>query len=581
MINKIKKKIRCLKKKINKYSFYYFYKNKSLISNEKYDFLVKKLEKIEKKYPLLKDKKSPTINISYKFSRQFKIFKHKILMLSIKNEYSVKKIYKYIKKIKKKYPKVNFCCELKIDGIAISLIYKNNYLYKSLTRGNGKYGENVINNIKLIKSIPKYIKKQKYKYLEVRGEIFIKKKIFNKLNKKKIFSNSRNLTSGTIRLLNKNIIKKRKLSFIGYDLILNQNKNLISNQLKCLKKIKKIGFKIEKNTLITKSFKKINNFYKKIKKKRKKLNFEIDGIVIKINNKNIQKKIKNNRKYIKWAIAWKFPPKKKKTTLINIKYKVGKNGIITPIGIIKPINIDGTNIKKINLYNLKYLKKLTLNIKDKIIVERSGDVIPKINKVIKNKKNNEKKLIIPKICPSCKKKINIYENIPKCYSNLECPKQLEKIIINFISKNGFNIINLGPKIIRKLIKFKYIQCISDIFKLTIKKLICIPKIKYKLAYKILNSINYSKKNTKIKNIIYSLSIPNIGISTSEIISKHIKNFKDLFLIKNKKIKIKNISKKKQNSIINFLKNKQNFKQLNILNKILKTKHLNNFINREI
>ncbi len=564
MFKKIKKKISKLKKKIWKHYFYYFNKNKSLISDLKYDFLIKKLEKLEKKYPLLKSKNSPTQKNNYKFTKRFKKSKHKILMLSIKNEYLVKKVYKYFKNIKKKYSQIDYFCELKIDGVALSLIYKNKYLYKALTKGNGIYGENITKNIQIIKSIPKKIKnKKKYKYLEIRGEIFIKKKNFYKINKKNIFSNSRNLTSGTIRSLDKNIIIKRKLSFIGYDLIINKKRKKILKQSKCLKKIKKLGFKIDKYAFKTNSFKKIIHFYKKIKKNRDKINFEIDGIVVKINNRKIQEKIKNNEKYIKWAIAWKFPSIKKKTIVKNIKYQVGRNGIIIPIVIIKPININGINIKKINLYNLKYLKKISLNTKDEIIVERAGDVIPKINKVISNTKKNN----IIKKCPSCNEKININENIPKCYFNLTCPEQLEKNLLNFVSRNGFNIPNIGKKIIKKLIKYKHINCISDLLKLTIKKLISLPNIKHKLAHKILISIKNSIKNIKIRNLIYSLSIPYIGISTSNYISKKIKKFDEFINIKKKKIK--KISYLKYKSIINYLNNKKNFKQLLILKKIIK------------
>ncbi len=568
MSKKIKKKIKSLKKKIKKYSFYYFNKNKNLISDKKYDFLIKKLEKLEKEYPLYKSKNSPTKKIDYKLLKRFKTSKHKIEMLSIQNEYSVKKIYKYVKNIKKKYPNIFFNCELKIDGIALSLIYKKKYLYKAITRGNGKYGENITKNIKLIKSIPKKIKyKDKKKYLEIRGEIFIKKNIFYKINKNNFFSNSRNLTSGTIRLLNKNIITKRKLSFIAYDLIIDNKRNIITNQSKCLKKINKIGFITDKFSYKTKSFKKIIYFYKKIKRNREKINFEIDGIVIKINNRKIQEKIKSNKKYIKWAIAWKFPPKKKETTVKNIKYQVGKNGIITPIVIIKPINIDGVNIKKINLYNLQYLKKISLNIKDRIIVERTGDVIPKINKII-SKINKNKTFIIDK-CPSCNKKINIYEKQPRCYSNLTCPQQLEKILINFVSKNGFNIYNLGPKIIKKLIKYQNINSIIDILQITTKKLISVPHIKKKLANKIYLSIQNSIRNIKIENLIFSLSIPYIGISTSIYLSKKIKKFKNFINFKKKYIYKKKIGKIRYKSIINYLNNKDNLKQLNILKKIIK------------
>ncbi len=568
MSKKIKKKIKYLEKKIKKYSFYYFHKNKNLISNEKYDFLVKKLEKLEKKYPLYKSVNSPTKKIDYKFLKRFKTSKHKIKMLSIQSEYSVKKIYKYIKNINKIYPNTIFNCELKIDGIALSLIYIKKKLHKVLTRGNGKYGENITKNIKVIKSIPKKIKyKSKEKYVEIRGEIFIKKNIFNKINKNNYFSNSRNLTSGTIRLLNKKIIKKRQLSFIGYDFIINQQRNTISSQSKCLKKINEIGFITDILSYKTKSFKKIIYFYKKIKKNRKKINFEIDGIVIKINNRKIQEKIKSNKKYIKWAIAWKFPPKKKKTIVKNIKYQVGKNGIITPIVIIKPINIDGVKIKKINLYNLQYLQKISLNIKDKIIVERTGDVIPKINKII-SKINKNKTFIINK-CPSCNKKINIYEKQPKCYSNLTCPQQLKKILIHFVSKNGFNIPNIGPKIIKKLIKYKHINNIIDILSITVKQLISIPHIKTKLANKIYFSIQNAIQNIKIENLIFSLSIPYIGISTSNYLSKKIKKFKNFINFKKNNINKKKLGKVKYKSIINYLNNQDNLKQLNLLTKIIK------------
>ncbi len=561
---KIKKKILKLKKKILWYEFNYFIKNKNIISNEKYDFLIKKLEKLENKYPTLKTNNSPTKNINYKFLKTFSIKKHNINMLSIKNIYSYKELYKYVKKIKKIYNTKIFCCELKIDGIAISLLYENNYLIKALTRGNGKYGEDITKNIKCIKCIPKNINiKEKFRNLEIRGEIFISKKEFININKKNIFSNSRNITSGTIRQSNKDLIKKRNLSFVGYDIYINyQKKNLIL-QNKCLKKIKKLGFYIDKNTKICNNILKIKNFYKKIKKNRKIFNFEIDGIVIKVNNINIQKKLGNNNKYIKWAIAWKFPSKKSYTKILNIKYKVSKNGTIIPIANIKTTYINGIKIKNINLYNLNYLSKLSLSINNKIIIERSGDVIPKLYRIIKCKNN---KIKIPNKCPYCKSKINIKEKLPKCF-NLNCYKKIENIIINFISKKGFNIINFGKKTIKKLIKYKYIKNILDIFYISKKKLIKIPGIKNKLANKIILSIKLSIKNIKLNNLIYSLSIPYIGISTSKKISKKIKTFNNFIKIKkNNLIKIKKLEKYKINSIIKYIKNKNN---INILKKIKK------------
>ncbi len=565
-INKIKKKFLKIKKKIKIFNYYYFFKKKNIISNKKYKILNKKLKKLKKKYPFLKYKNNPNRNIHYKYIKNFKILKHNIPMLSIKKCYYFKDVYKYINNIKKKYKIKDLCCELKIDGVAITLIYKNNYLYKALTRGDSLYGEDITKNIKYINSIPKYIKhKDKINFLEIRGEIYISKKNFLKINKNKNFSNSRNLVSGTIRTLNYKIIKKRKLSFIAYDIIINNNRKNFLTQYKSLKKIKKLGFKIEKKTKLYKNINNIKKYYKKIKKIKKKINFEIDGIMIKVNNKYIQEKIGKNNKYIKWCIAWKFPSKKKITKVKKINFKINRNGVIIPIIHVKKIKINKVKIKKINLYNLNYLKKKNININDYVVIERKGNVIPKIVKIIK--KNNNKYLI--KKCPFCKKKINTNKKIPKCYSNTKCPEQIINNITHFVSKKSFNIIGLGKNIIKKLIKYKYIKSILDIFKITKKKLIKIPKIKNKLANKIIISIKLSKNKIKLNNLIYSLCIPNIGEYTSIKISKIICNFKNFIKLNKKNIKIiNNISNKKKKSILNYLNNKNNINILKKLKKIL-------------
>ncbi len=562
---KIEKIIIELEKKIEKYSFYYFNLNKSIIDDEKYDFLIKKLKYLKKKY-LIKTNNIININKT-KLNKYTPKKKHNIPMLSIDNIYHIDEFKKYIYKYKKKINKKNieFCCELKIDGLAISLIYKNNKLIRGLTKGNYIYGENVTDNIKKIENIPKILKtKKNINYLEVRGEIFISKKIFSTINKKNYFSNPRNLVSGTIRQSNSKKIKERNLLFIGYDLIKNKkNRIFISKQNKCLEKIKKLGFSIEKNTKICNSIKEINYFYNKIINKN--FDYEIDGIVIKINDRKFQELIGYNSKYIKWCIALKFPSKIKKTKIKNIIFKTGKTGIITPIAEINPIEFEGVNIKKVNLYNLKYLSKLNLSLKDEVFVERRGNVIPKIIKIEKKNNNN---IILPDKCPSCNKKILFNKKIPKCYSNLECPDQLKNVIKNLSSKNGFNIKGLGKNIIYKLIKKKYITSIESIFNLNYKNLIKIYNIKKKIAKKILLSINKSK-NINLKNFIFSLSIPGIGIFTSNCLSiyfKYINNFLNSNIDNLKKIK--NIGIKKAIIINNYLNNKINIKNIKkILKKI--------------
>ncbi len=567
---KIKNKIKKLKNLIKKYSFYYFKKHTSIINDEKYDQILEKLKLLENKYPIYKSKNSPTQKIIYKVN---KTFKHKFPMLSIQSIYTYKKLYKFINKIYNKYYTNIFCCELKIDGIAISLIYKNNILYKALTRGNGLYGENITNIIKYIKSIPKILKnKIKNSTIEIRGEIFINKKNFNKINKfnNKKYSNTRNLTAGTINSLNKKLIKKRKLSFLAYYIIINNNKSFIKNHYKSLLLIKKIGFNIDKYTKIYNSYKNIIKYYKKILSKRNKIKFNIDGIVIKVNNIKIQNLINYNNKYIKWAIALKFPSQTKTTKVLNIKYKIGITGIIIPIIIIKPININGVIIRKINLYNLNYLKKTNIVINNKILIERKGDVIPKIIKNLSYNKN--KKNILIKKCPSCKSLLNYNILVPKC-NNINCIEKIKNNIIKIISKQGFNIKYLGPKTIKLFLKKKIIKNSLDLLKLKINKLYNKLKYNKKKFYKIIKSIHYSIKNIKLYNLIFILSVPKIGYFTSIYISKKIKTIKNLLIINNIN-KLKNLTKNKKKSLIIYLNNKKNINYIKNLQKICK-KYNNN------
>ncbi len=570
-LNKIKKKIIKLKKKIIKYSYFYFNKNKNLINNEKYDTLLKKLQNLEKLYPKYKIN-SPTNKINYILCKKFKKKKHKIPMLSIKSLYTFKELNKFININIKKYSNINFCCELKIDGIAVSLIYKKNILKYSLTRGNGIYGENIINNVKEIKYIPKILKnKNKINKIEIRGEIFITKKNFLYVNKNKKFSNCRNLTSATIRQLNPYVTKKRKLSFIAYDIIINNNRNIFNNQFNSLNYIKKLGFKINKYTKICNSLKDIKKYFNNIKKKRNNLNYDIDGIVIKINNKLIQETLNYNNNYIKWAVSLKFYSLTKISKVKNIKFNVGQSGIIVPIIYIKKIYLSCSKIKKINIYNLKIYKKMNICINDKVLITKQGDIIPKIIKVIKSK--NNKKFLLPNKCPSCKKNLNLNTKIIKCNNNLNCNSKLLNKIIIFVSNKGFNILGLGKKTIYLLIKYKIITNIIDLFYLNITKLITLPLIKYKKAKNILTNINNSIKKVKLYNILYSLCIPKIGLSTSIYISNKLKKLDNFINIKkyNLYYKIHKIGKLKIKSIKNYINNKTFYKNLKSLNKIIKKK----------
>ncbi len=564
----IKKKIFLLTQLLNKYSLDYNNLQKLHINHYKYDILLNKLKLLEKKYPQYQLYNSPNQQIYYEYNTKKTLIKHNIPMLSINSVYSYKQLQKFLDNINKKFINIKhiYDCELKIDGIAISIIYKKKKLFQSMTRGNGKYGENIIEHIKNIPCIPHILNTNiNATYIEIRGELFITKKKFyilnkyHKIKKKKIFSNTRNLVAGAIKKTKNTKLIDSKLSFIGYDLIINK-KNRLSLEIKnnkLLKQIEKLNFKIDKYTIFCKTYKEIKQFYKLINKKRSLLPYNIDGIVIKINNRILQENIKCNKKYIKWAIAWKFKSYSEWTKLLDIKYKVSKQGIINPIAIVNTININGVNINKINLHNLNYLKKLSLSINDKILVKRSGDVIPVINKIIKI--NNTNYINIPNTCPSCKKKLDFNYIIPKCNNKSICPEQIINYIHHFISKNGLNIQGIGIKITKKLIKYKIITNIIDLLQLKKQQLLLLPNFQKKLSTKIIHSIQYAIRNIKLYNFIYALSIPYIGINTSYVIAK--KYIQMQYLINDRKNNFSNIKKiglSKINAIKNFIYNKENF-----------------------
>ncbi|BDT61477.1 MAG: DNA ligase [Flavobacteriales endosymbiont of Rhyzopertha dominica] len=570
MNNKIKNKIIDLSKKINYYNYRYYIINKPLIENYKYDKLLKKLIILEKKYNYYY-KNSPTKSLNNNlFKKKFLIIKHYFKMFTIKNVYNKKNLILWKNKIEKKInKKTNYICEFKYDGIAISIIYKYGKIKNAITRGNGKSGNEVINNVINIRNIPKYINKIKnIKFFDIKGEIVISKKNFiiinnyKKKNKKKIFSHPRNAVNGIIHTKTKKNNKLIKyLTFIPY-YIYTKNKNFlikINNQLKSIKYLEYLNFKFQK-----KSYKICNNEKEILKyigyweKNINKSLYPIDGIVIKINSFKLKNKLKNNNIFYKWCIAYKFKEKKYITKVKKIIFLIGKSGIIVPVVNFKNIIIDGTIIKKATLYNSNIFEKYNLSINDKIVIIKSGNIIPKIIKNLNNKKYyNYKNINFPLYCPCCNIFLEKKNKILYC-KNENCNiKRIEKI------KYFIKIMNIkiNKNIINKLLLNNKLKNITYIYKLKIKDLLLINVTK-KESIRIINEIKDSKNN-KYYKILLSLNIPGIG--------KYI-----IYKIKNKYNNIKELLYDIKNNIINIL-NKNNInniktyfkKNINIIKKLRK------------
>ncbi|MGD6858521.1 MAG: NAD-dependent DNA ligase LigA [Enterobacteriaceae bacterium] len=579
--NKIKNTIKKLTKKINKLNYYYYVKNKHKVEDYVYDAILNKLKILENKHPKYNYKDSPNNIIGKNINFKLGVIKHKFKMLSLKNAFSKKDIINFDEKIKKKskFKNIEYCCELKIDGVGVSIIYNNGILINASTRGDGYVGEDITKNIVKIKGLPIIIKSKKNipKILEVRGEVFILKKDFNKINyfqkknRKKIFSNPRNTASGILRKIKEKNYLIKYLKFYCYNIsYIKKYYKVFYKHSEQIKQLKNWNFSICRFFYLYKGIKNSLEFYNRIEKIRKKIPFNIDGIVIKVNSLNLQEKLGYSSKFPKWAIAYKFTPKTKITKIKKIFFSVGRTGNITPIAVLNPLNFDGIVIKKATLHNINEIKKIKLMNNDFVYVSLISDIIPKIIKPVFNLRTKENSDIeIPELCPICNS-VLIYSKNKKnlnCKNKLFCKVQIEGNISHFISKNAINIPKIGKKILGKLIEKRIITNIVDIYQINKEKLLKV--VKEKTANNILESIKNSPKEISFYKFLYSLSIPTIGLIQSKKISKKIKDINILMnsnkCIINKKYNLStNISK----SLINFFKDKNN---LNLIDKLINIK----------
>ncbi|BAP58420.1 NAD-dependent DNA ligase LigA [Candidatus Tachikawaea gelatinosa] len=576
----IVKKINKLRDIIKYHEYLYYVLDQPKISNFKYDELISTLQKLEKENPELIAKNSPTQSVGGFPLESFKKIKHKSPMLSLDNIFHKDELLKFYQNTLKKITtnqKIFFCCELKIDGLAVNIFYENGLLKFAATRGDGIFGEDVTENIKTIKNVPLQLKGENVpQKLEIRGEVFMTKKTFNDLNNyrkkigKKTFSNLRNAAAGALRQINSKITAERPLNFFCYGFGKVEETYFSYSHFYSLKQFRYWGIPISFFTERISSLKNIFKFYNKTKKIRSILNFDIDGIVIKIDNIQQQKILGYSSKTPKWAVALKFSAEKKITILKSITFQTGRTGIITPIAHVLPIQIGGVIIKNANLYNIKELERLKLRIGDKVLICRSGDVIPKIIDTISVTENRKHYINFPLKCPYCYSNL---KRIPEktliyCTNGLICHPQIKERLKHFISQRAMNIYGIGEYIIDALIQKKYICKPSDFFSLTFEQLIKIEKIGDKLAKKILLSIKKIKKIT-LSRFIYSLGIKGVG----EIISNNIgKNFCSLnnFLKAQKKdfISINYIGKEIATYIDQFIQEKNNIDEIFRLKKIL-------------
>ena len=518
-----KKKINVLKEEINYHNYKYYVENNPSISDFEFDNLLKELEEIESKFPDLITLDSPSQRVGGKPLKSFETVEHKISMLSLANTYNFDELREFDKRVKKNIGNVEYVVEPKIDGVGVALLYENKLFVRGATRGDGEKGDNITLNLKTIHSIPLKIMSKDLNNIEVRGEVYIPLKGFKKLNKiqkekgETIFANPRNAAAGSIRQLDPKIVESRPLDiFIYY--ISHSNIEFKTHE-ESLNELKKSGFRI--NPLIKKveSIDKVIKYCSYLEKKRDSLDYEIDGAVIKINSIEKQKQLGETSKNPRWAISYKFQAKQSTTNLKEINIQVGRTGTITPVAILDPVSVGGVTVSRASLHNFDEIKRKDIRIGDRVLIERSGDVIPHIVKSITEKrKGTEKIKSIPKNCPICGEELvkKDEEVAIKCV-NKSCPARLMWRIKYFASRDAMDIDHLGESTIDKLIEKELINNIADLFILKKEDILKLEGFKEKSAENLINSINNSKKQN-LSRLIYGLGIQYVGKYAAQLIS---------------------------------------------------------------
>lgn len=576
--NEILKNYTNLKNKIEKYNNLYYNEDNPIISDMEYDGLLRKLKEMEKEYPsLLEIDDSPTEKIGGTASNKFSKVEHKVPMLSLSNTYNIAEIEDFDKRVKKIInfsEKIEYILELKLDGLSISLIYENGNLTRAVTRGDGKIGEDVTENIMEIESIPKKLKEPIS--LEVRGEIILPIQNFNKINEEReengeeVFANPRNAAAGTIRQLDSTIVSKRGLDCYLYYLVNAENYG-IKTHLESIKFIEKLGFKTTKVFEKYSDFKTLEKSIEKWRTKREKLDYETDGLVIKINDFSFYETLGYTTKSPRWAIAYKFPAEQVKTRLLNVTFQVGRTGVVTPVAELEAVNLSGSVVKRASLHNFDEIRRKDIKIGDNVIVEKAAEIIPQVvNVVFDDRKGTEKEIKEPESCPACGTKLVKEEGLValKCL-NPHCPEKIKREISYFVSRDAMNISGLGEKIVEKFIELEKIKTVVDIYFLENyrNELENLEKMGKKSVENLLNSINESK-NQDFSKVLYALGIPFVGKFNANLLSK---TFKDIDVLKEKSVEelleVKGIGDKAAIAVNTFLNNENNWKIITELKEI--------------
>lgn len=526
----LQKKIETLRKEIRRHDYKYYVEGQPEIADPEYDRLYRELVELEKKYPSLVKNDSPTQRVGGEPIKEFMHLTHRVPMLSLENAYSPEELYDFEKRIRRileEKPLVEYAVELKFDGVAINLEYEKGLFIRGSTRGDGVTGDDITLNLKTIRSLPLVLEGGKdIPFLEVRGEVYMDKKGFEKLNRGKkksgepLMANPRNAAAGSLKLLDPREVAKRPLNLFVHGLGYREG-TIWDRHFDALKALKGMGFRISPLFELVRSMDEVIKISREWEKKREGLDFEVDGLVVKVNSFPQHEKLGSTTKNPRWAIAYKFSAKQATTTLKDIQVQVGRTGALTPVAILEPVELSGSTISRATLHNEDEIRRKDIRIGDRVILEKGGEVIPKVVKAIEGvRTGREKVFTMPKKCPACAGNVIKEEGeVASRCENLRCPAQVEQRIKHFASRDAMNIDGLGESIIRQLVVRKMVRDYTDLYYLDKKSIAEIERMGEKSSRNLIEAIEASK-DTTLGRFIFALGIRHVGIHAAEILASH-------------------------------------------------------------
>jgi len=524
-IDEATKKAEELRVQLDRWSREYYVLDQPTVEDYIYDKTYAELVAIEEQYPDLTTADSPTQRVGGKILSAFEKVTHDIPLYSLNDVFNKEELLAFDQRVQKAigHP-VDYCCELKIDGLSVSLRYENGEFVRGATRGDGSVGENITENLKTVRSVP--IKLKEPMSIEVRGECFMPKRSFVKLNQKNeeegkaVFANPRNAAAGSLRQLDSKITAKRNLDTFLYT-VADFGPMQATTQYEALEELDKIGFHTNHEKRLCHSIEEVWAFIEEYHEKRKDLPYEIDGIVIKVNDFSIQDQLGFTVKAPRWATAYKFPPEEVETVIEEIEWTVGRTGVVTPTAIMTPVRVAGTTVSRASLHNGDYIQMKDIRLNDTVQIYKAGDIIPEVAQVILDKRPKDSEPYkMPEHCPVCHSElVHLDEEVALRCINPKCPAQMKEGLNHFVSRNAMNIDGLGPRVLEQMYDKKLVADVADLYKLTEEELLTLDKIKEKSANNILTAIDNSKDNS-VERLIFGLGIRHVGAKAAKILAEH-------------------------------------------------------------